>query len=141
MMPDHDSDHRDSPASLVSDAVAGFGRLVEGELRLARAEVRQAVKDAQRGLVRLAVAAVLAVAGLNVLAAAAVAGLVAAGLGAAAAGLIVALATLAIAVVLVLSARSSLDPARFWPRRALHGLRRDAKAVSSAFHRPEAQDA
>lgn len=124
---------RADPASLLAEAAAGVGRLVKGELQLARAEATVALRRAGGGLVKAALALVLGLVGLNALAGAAVAGLVAAGLGAAAAGLIVALVLIGAAVFLALSARAALRLQGLIPDRALRGLRQDVRAVQSGL--------
>lgn len=66
--------------ALLRDAVAAALRLVQGEVALARAEAAQTLARARRGALMLAVALGAGLIGLNLLAQAAVAGLVAAGL-------------------------------------------------------------
>jgi hypothetical protein len=119
--------------SLLSEITSGLGRLVKGELLLARAEAAEGLKAAGSGLVKLALAAILGLVGLNVLAGAAVAGLAAAGLGPAWAGVIVGLALCILAVALVIAARTALRLRGILPDRALRGLRRDAEAVRQAL--------
>lgn len=119
--------------SLLSDVVAGMGRLVKGELLLARAEATEGLKAAGAGLLKIGVAAVVGLVGLNVLAGAAVAALAATGLGPAWASLIVGLALLGLAVGLVMAGRAALRLRGMWPDRALRGLRRDADAVREGF--------
>lgn len=120
-------------ATLLSDVVSGFGRLVRGELMLAKAEVTEGLKSAAGGLVKIAVAAILALVGLNVLAGAAVAALAATGLGPAWASVIVALVLLGLATVLALAGRAALRLRGVLPDRALRGLRRDAEAVEAGI--------
>ena len=72
---------RSGPSTMIADALAGVYRLVQGELALARAEAMQRVHLAREAVVHLAIAVLLGIVALNVLAGAAVAGLVAAGLG------------------------------------------------------------
>lgn len=119
--------------SLLSDVVAGIGRLVQGELSLARAEAAEGLKAAGSGLTKIVMAAILGLVGLNVLAGAAVAGLAATGLGPTWAALIVGLGLCALAYVLVLAGRAALRLRGLWPNRALRGLRRDAEAVRAGL--------
>lgn len=115
--------------SLLAEITAGVGRLVRGELSLARAEAAEGLKAAGSGLVKIGVAAVLGLVGLNVLAGAAVAGLAATGLGPAWAALIVGGGLCLVAVGLVMAGKAALRLRGILPNRALRGLRRDAEAV------------
>jgi hypothetical protein len=115
--------------SLLSEITAGLGRLVKGEMLLARAEATQGLKAAGSGLAKIAVAGIVALVGLNVLAGAAVAELAATGLGPGLAGLLVGLVLCLVALGLALSGRAALRLRGILPDRALRGLRRDAEAV------------
>jgi Putative Actinobacterial Holin-X, holin superfamily III len=115
--------------SLLAEISAGLGRLVRGELSLARAEAAEGLKAAGSGLVKIAVAAVVGLVGLNVLAGAAVAGLAATGLGPAWAALIVGGVLCLVALGLVLAGKAALQLRGILPNRAFRGLRRDAEAV------------
>lgn len=126
--------------SLLSEITAGLGRLVKGELMLARAEATQGLKAAGSGLAKLAVAGVVGLVGLNALAGAAIAGLAAAGLGPAWAGLVVGLGLCLAALGLALAGRAALRPRGVWPDRALRGLRRDAEAVQRAVSETGVRD-
>ena len=119
--------------SLLSEVVVGLGRLVRGELMLARAEAAEGLRTAAGGLVKIGVAAIVGLVGLNVLAGAAVAGLAAAGIGPAWAALTVGLVLCGLALVLALLGRAALRLRGLWPDRALRGLRRDAEAVRAAM--------
>jgi hypothetical protein len=115
--------------SLLSDVATGVGRLVQGELRLARAEATEALKAAGSGLVKIAIAAVVALVGLNVLAGAAVAALATTGLGPVWSAVVVGLALCLLALGLALAGRAALRLRGIWPERVLRGLRRDVEAV------------
>lgn len=119
--------------ALLSDVVTGFGRLVRGELMLAKAEATEGLRTAAAGLVKIAVAAIAALVGLNVLAGAAVAALAATGLGPAWAAVIVGLALCALALGLALAGRAALRLRGIWPDRALRGLRQDAEVVQAGL--------
>lgn len=121
-------------SALLTEVVSGLGRLVRGELMLARAEAAEGVKAAGGGLVKIAVAAILALVGLNVLAGAAVSALAASGMGPAWAALIVGALLLGLALVLTLLGRAALRLRGLWPNRALRGLRRDADAVRAGLN-------
>ena len=132
-MSDRVEDAGGGTASVLSDVLTGFGRLVKGELMLARAEASEGLKAAVAGLIKVAVAAVVGLVGLNVLAGAAVAGLAAAGLGPAWASVIVGLVLCALALGLALAGRSALRLRGLWPDRAVQGLRRDAETVRASL--------
>jgi Putative Actinobacterial Holin-X, holin superfamily III len=128
-MPMRAEDEEAGTLSLLADITAGLGRLVKGELLLARAEAAEGLKAAGAGLAKIAVAAILALVGLNALAGAAVASLAAAGLGPAWAAVIVGLGLCLVALALAMAGRAALRPRGLLPDRALRGLRRDADAV------------
>lgn len=120
--------------TLMSEVIGSLGRLVRGELMLAKAEATEGVKHAVGGLVKIAIAAIVALVGLNVLAGAAVAALAATGIGPAWASLIVGIALCVLALILVLAGRSALQLRGIWPDRALRGVRRDAEAVQAGLN-------
>ena len=130
----HRDDGEAGVMSLLSDVAAGVGRLVKGELRLARAEATEGLRAAGSGLAKIGVAAVVGLVGLNVLAGAAVAGLAAVGLGPVWAALVVGLTLSAIALVLAMAGRAALRLRGIWPDRAVRGLRRDAEAVGRGLN-------
>lgn len=115
--------------SLLSEVATGVGRLVQGELRLARVEATEGLKAAGSGLVKIGVAAVVGLVGLNVLAGAAVAALAVAGLGPVWAAVVVGVALCLVALGLATAGRAALRLRGIWPGHALRGLRRDADAV------------
>lgn len=125
--------------SLLSDVAAGVGRLVQGELRLARTEATEGLKAAGSGLVKIGVAAIIGLVGLNLLAGAAVAALAATGLGPAWSALLVGAALCLLALGLALAGRAALRLRGIWPERALRGLRRDAEAVQQGLNGREAR--
>ena len=127
-------------ASLLSEVVAGLGRLLKGELALARAEATESVRSAGAGLVKVVGAVVVGLVGLNVLAGAAVAGLAATGLGPAWAAVIVGGVLCAVALALALAGKAALSLRGLWPDRAMRGLRRDAAAVQAGLHDNGLQD-
>jgi hypothetical protein len=126
-------------ASLLSEVVAGLGRLVKGELMLARAEATQGLRTAGGGLAKVAIAAVLGLVGLNVLAGAAVAGLAAAGLGPAWAAVIVGVGLCGLALGFALAGRAALRLRGILPDRAMRGVRRDVDTVRAGLSEKGAQ--
>ena len=126
-----DSAHRESAANLLGDVASGFGRLIRGELALARAEAKRSLSDATSAVGKLVVAAILGGVALNVLAGAAVVGLVAAGLTPVWASVAVGVGILLVAFVLVQLALSQLKPANLAPNRSMANLRQDAETFKS----------
>lgn len=121
----------DSPVGLVGDVVAGFTRLVRGEFALARAEATRSLGDATSAIGKLIIAAILAITALNVLAGAAVAGLVVAGLTPLWASVAVGAGLLVIAYILVQIGLNQLNPANLAPKRMMANLRQDAETLKS----------
>ncbi len=124
-------DPRAAP-SLFVDAFRSFANLMQTEMRLAKAEVANNISRAGTGIALMAVAAILALTGLNVLAGALVAYIAAAGLSAGLAALLVGFGTLAIALVLVMVGKSRLTASALEPSHTLKNLQRDAAAVRGA---------
>jgi hypothetical protein len=121
-------------AGLFSEVLSGVGRLVQGELRLARAEAVDSLRSVGSGLAKLAAAAVIALVALNLLAGAAVAALAQAGLGPVGAALAVGVVLALVALLLALAGRSALQLRGSKPRRVLDSLRRDAQAVKAGLN-------
>ncbi|NHB76007.1 phage holin family protein [Rhodobacter calidifons] len=140
-MRDHSADQANAAdsglAGLLLQVVSGVGRLVQGELQLARAEAADSLRSVTSGLGKLAGAAVVALVGLNVLAGAAVGALVHAGLGPVWAALIVGGLMLLLALGLAAAGRAGLRLRGRRPGRLLRGLGRDVAAVRSGFGRKE----
>ena len=122
---------RDTPAGLLGDVVSGFARLVRGELALARAEAKQSLDDATSALGKLVIAAILGITALNVLAGAAVAGLIAAGLSPVWASLAVGAGLLVVVFALVQFGLTQLKPSNLAPKRIMENLRQDAETLKS----------
>lgn len=119
--------------ALLSDVLAGIARLIRGELMLAKAEATEGLKTAAGGLVKIAVAAIVALVGLNVLAGAAVVALAETGLGPAWSAVIVGVALCVLALALALAGRAALQLRGLMPNRTLRGVRRDAAAVQAGL--------
>jgi Putative Actinobacterial Holin-X, holin superfamily III len=121
----------DSTTALLGDVVFGITQLVKGELALVRAEVKGSVQDATSAIVKLAIAAVLGIVALNVLAAAAVSGLMVAGLTPMWACLGVGIVLLVGALVIVRFALPLLSPANLAPKRSFASMHKDAEILKS----------
>ena len=118
----------DAP-DLLADLVATLGRILRGELALARAEITQGARAALRGLVMIVGAVILAVTAIPLFARAGVAGLVDAGLRPWQAELVLGGALVAVAVALCLAGLRRLRAETLMPQRAFAGLRRDVETL------------
>ena len=116
---------------LILQMFSAMGRLVQGEIALAKAEAVQSLQDVVRAVITLMVAAILAIGGLNLLAGAAVQGLITAGLKQVWAYLTVGGTLLALALILALVASRQFRRARLAPARSLDRMRRDAETLKS----------
>lgn len=130
----------DPPAGLLADVVGGFARLVRGEIALARAEAERSLREAARAIACLVVAVVLGITGLNVLAGAAVAGLVALGLSPLLASAILGAGLTLLALGYVQYGLSLLSPSNLAPRRTWWNLRRDAETLKDMVKSDETAD-
>lgn len=121
--------------TLLSAAVNHATSLVRNEVDLAKAEAREAARNAVTGIVLIVVAVIIAICALNVLTAALVAA-VAAGLsiGTGWASLIVGVAYLVVGLILVLVARRKLDPSNLSPRRTVRNVGRDAQLLKETTY-------
>ncbi len=124
-------DPREVPSLLV-DTIRNFTRLIETEMRLARAEVSQNLTSAAIGVFFFGIAALMALVALNVLAGAIVAYIAATSLGAGTAALIVAAGFLIVAAILGLAGKSRLSATSLGPNRTMNNLQRDVAAVKGA---------
>lgn len=122
-----------STVRLVADMFAHLGGMMRGEVALAKAELRENLHAARRGVALLAGAAVLAVVALNVLTGALIAALSAAGLHPGWAALLVGLAIAVVALVLARTGAAALDPGNLAPRRTASNLKRDAETLKEAI--------
>ena len=114
---------------LLSDLVTTLGRILRGEIALARAEITQGVRAALRGLVMIVVAVILLVTAIQLFAGAGVAGLVEAGLRPWQAQLALGGVLILVAAALTMAGLHRLRAHAFVPRRAFAGLRRDAETL------------
>lgn len=118
---------------LFSDAMAAMTRLVRGEIALARSEAEQALERSARAALQIGIAAILALVGLNVLAGASVAGLVALGLAPGWAGLIVGAVLLLLGLGYLQFGLGLLRKARRAPGQTIQGLRKDIEALKTGM--------
>ena len=123
-----------SAGEMMSDIMGNVGNLVRKEVDLARTEISASVGKAGGALASFAIALLLAITGLNVLAAALVAAAVYAGLSPMWATLVVGLALLLLACATFLSAKSTLNQIGFVPTRAARSVQRDATAIKEAYN-------
>jgi len=123
------------PGGLMADVLAGITRLVQGELALARAEAAERLTSARQAVIQLAIAVVLGITAINLLAAAAVAGLVALGLAP------IWASALAGGVILLLALGFSQQAARLLrdagalPKRSAASIRQDVETLQSMVRR------
>ena len=123
--------------SLVLDMISGVTRLWRGELALAKAEAKRASRQAVTAIVLFIIALALVFLGLNLLIAAAVAGLVHLGLAAPLATLLAGGVLLLLAAVLVWLALRLFSHAARFPARQMQNLKRDVASLASTGERDE----
>ncbi|GGL75277.1 phage holin family protein [Wenxinia marina] len=119
--------------SLLSDAMQHVSALVRGEIDLAKAEARQAMKNAVAGIAMIVAAVVVAICALNVLTVALVAA-IADGfeIGTGWASLIVGLIYLVVVWILIAVARNRLKPENLTPSRTARNVADDARAIKES---------
>ena len=126
----------DSPKSageMLADVVGNVGNLVRNEMDLARTEIVGSLKSAGAAIGVIVIATILGVTGLNVLTASLIAALVWLGVPPTWATLSVGLALVVIALLMTLSAISTLKQIGFVPKRTARNVKRDAAAVKDAY--------
>ncbi len=119
---------------MMSGILGNVGNLIRDEADLARTEIAESAKKAGASLVSTGVALVLAITGLNVVAATLVALVVRAGVPPHWAPAVVGAGFLVVAVIVFVSAKSSLQNIGFVPTRAARNVQRDAAAIKEPFH-------
>lgn len=124
-------DLRQAP-ELLLEAVRHFTALLRSEAELAKSELKENAVRAGTGLACIAIAALVALAGLHVLATALVAWIASAGLSAEWAALIVGGGLLAIAFGLVLAGKSRLSSEALLPSRTISNVKKDAASIKEA---------
>lgn len=115
-----------STGSLFTDAVHSLTQLLRGEVALAKAEVEENLRKAAYGLAFVVLAAIMAIAALNLLSGAIVAALVAQGMPPGWAALLVAAGFALLAILLGYRGFRALAPGNLIPRRAADQVKRDA---------------
>lgn len=128
-----DDDIRQVPSQFTA-AFRHFTNLVQGEIKLAKAEMSENVARAGAGIVFFGIAAVLALVALNILAMAAVAAMAASGMSYSVAALIVGIALLVVAVILALVGKSRLSAETLKPKRTIAAVERDIEEIKEAAH-------
>lgn len=121
----------DAPTLFV-DALRQFSSLVQGEMKLARAEMSNIITRAGVGILLIALSMLTALVALNVFATAAVAYIAATGLSIGLAALIVGGVLIAVALILALSGKSRLSADALSPDRTTDSLREDLVAIKEA---------
>ena len=118
--------------SLLVDSLRQFTSLVQGEFRLARAELSRAISRAGTGIMFLAIAFLLALVALNVLASAAVAYIAQNGLSVGMAALIVGGVLLLLTFGFAAAGRARLSGDALSLDRTSANIRKDVEAIKEA---------
>lgn len=118
--------------SLLVDTLRQFTSLVQGELKLARAEISRIITRAGVGIMFIAVALLLALVSLNVLASAAVAYIAANGLSVGLSALIVGGVLILTAIGFALAGKSRLSAEALKPDLTAESVRDDIAAMKEA---------
>lgn len=121
----------DAP-SLFVETLRQFSALVQGEMKLARAEMSNIITRAGVGILLIAIALLMALVALNVFASAAVAYIAASGLSVGLAALIVGGVLILVALGLALAGKSHLSAEALSPERTAQSLRTDIAAIKEA---------
>jgi uncharacterized membrane protein YqjE len=119
---------------MMADIMSNVSNLVRNEVDLARAEIGESLTKAGAALGSMALALILAITGLNVLAAALVAFVVWAGLEPAWASLMVGVALLVIAFAIFAAAKSALKQIGFVPTRTAQNVSRDVATIKESLN-------
>lgn len=119
---------------MMAAIVGNIGNLVRDEADLARAEIGESAKKVAASVAAMGVALVLAITGLNFVAATLVALAVQVGLPPQWAPAVVGAVFLVVALIIFVTAKSSLQHIGFVPTRAARNVQRDAAAIKEPFH-------
>lgn len=118
--------------SLLVDTLRQFTSLVQGELKLARAEMSRIITRAGIGIMFIAIAMLMALVSLNVLASAAVAYIAANGLSVGLSALIVGGVLIVTAIGFALAGKARLSADALTPDRTAESIREDITAMKEA---------
>ncbi|MBR2655347.1 MAG: phage holin family protein [Loktanella sp.] len=119
---------------MMTAILSNIGNLVRDEADLARAEIAESAKKLAAPITAMGVALILAITGLNVVAATLVALAVRAGLPQQWAPAVVGAGFLFVALIIFVAAKSSLQQIGFVPTRTARNVQRDAAAIKEPFH-------
>lgn len=123
---------------MMADVLAGASRLVQGELALARAEASERLVGVRQSLVQGVIAVVLGITAINVLAAAAVSGVVALGLSPLWASVLVGGGLLVLALGFAQHAATLLRDVSSLPSRSAMSIKRDLETLHSTGNHDDA---
>lgn len=118
-----------SLGELFSDLARETSTLVRQEVQLAKAELRQSAEQAGKSIASLLVGGAIAYAGFLAILAAIILGLGEAGMPWWLSALIVGVVVVVIGLVLVMRARSGLQPENLAPRETIESLKEDREWV------------
>ena len=119
---------------MMADIMGNVASLMRNEVDLARTEVTSSLAKAAGALGLMAFAFLLAITGLNILAASLVALVIWAGVPPLYAASVVGVALLIISYTTFLSAKSALGQIGFVPIRAARSVQQDATAIKEAYN-------
>lgn len=128
----HTPNETRSTADLISSAFQHVNGLIRGEISLAKAELEDSLRQAVAGVGLMAGALVMVIIGLNVLAAAIVAGLAELGMHPGWAALATGIFFLIAAAILARVGLAALAPSNLMPTRIARNVRRDAETLKEA---------
>jgi hypothetical protein len=120
--------------ALIGDIVTRITVLLRKEFDLARSEVSENLNRAAFGAGLVVVAAIIALTALNVLAVAAVVGLMTTGLDVIGATLAIGGGGMVVALILAAIGIARIKPASIAPTRSVRELRRDTDAAKEVFN-------
>ena len=123
-----------SAGEMMTDILGNVSNLVRNETDLARAEIGESLKKAMASLGSMALAAVLAIVGINLLAVFIVGLVVQAGVPPHWATVLVGAGFLILALILFTTAKSALNQIGFVPSRAARSVSRDVAAIKESFN-------
>lgn len=130
--PRPETDEQAPLRAVISDIVTRITVLLRKEIDLARSEVAENLNRASLGAGLVVVGAILALTALNVLAVAAVVGLMTTGLDVIASTLVIGVGGLVVAIAVAAAGISRLRPSSLAPTRSIRELRRNADAAREA---------